>query len=77
VQDGGRVGRVGLEGGPGDRMSERVSRCAGAASTKQRGGQLVLLDDTPRQTTSGDAKAEEAAHRDVDYKHSTTGSSVI
>jgi hypothetical protein len=72
VQDGGRVGRVGLEGGPGDRMSERVSRRAGAASTEQRGGQRVLIRAprakrrAARQTTSGDAKPEEAAHRDVD-----------
>lgn len=42
VQDGGRVGRVGLEGGPGDRMSKRVSRRAGAASTEQRGGSAFL-----------------------------------
>jgi hypothetical protein len=37
TQDGGRVGRVGLEGGPSDRIGERVSQRAGAVSTEQRG----------------------------------------
>jgi hypothetical protein len=53
VQDGGRVGRVGLEGGPGDRMSKRVSRRAGAASTEQRGGQRVLIYERRGQAARG------------------------
>jgi hypothetical protein len=60
TQDGGRVGRVGLEGGPSDRMGERVSQRAGAVSTEQRGGQHVLMDSAAkrravRQTRRGSA----------------------
>jgi len=50
TQDGGHVGRVGLEGGPSDRMGERVSQRAGAVSTEQRGAARSY-----RQCTAGKA----------------------
>lgn len=59
VQDGGRVGRVGLEGGPGDRMSKRMSRRAGAASTEQR-GQRLLIDERRGQSGAWRAKPHRA-----------------
>ena len=60
MQDGGRVGRVGLEGGLSDRIGE-------SNIDRAEGGQCILLD-ARGQTGSGNAKPEEAAHRDVDYK---------
>lgn len=68
MQDGGRVGRVGLEGGPGDRMSERVSRRAGAASNRaEGGGQRGLIDGRRGQSGAWRAKPHRATYRDVDY----------
>lgn len=59
------------------RATEWVRGCRSVQEQcrQSRGGQHVLIDSAPRaerravrQTGSGDAKPEEAAHRDVDYR---------